>query len=77
MTVDLLRVKAERIANGLSQEQVAEALGWKDRARYAKRENGLVSFGANELIKVAEIFGYSKDQLGIFFTDNVPDMEQK
>ena len=67
MTVNHLRIKAERIAKGLTQDDMAKALGWSDRARYAKRENGLVSFDADELIKVATILGFSKDQIGIFF----------
>lgn len=71
MKVDNLRIKAERIAKGYTQAQMAKELGWKDRVRYAKRENGIVSFGADELIKVATILGFTKDQLGIFFTDTV------
>ena len=42
MTVNLLRVKAERVANGLTQEELAKKLGWA-RSQYAKRENGFVS----------------------------------
>lgn len=71
MSVDRLRIKAERIAKGLTQDEMAKALGWSDRARYAKRENGIVSFDADELIKVAIVLGFSKDQIGIFFTDGV------
>ena len=69
MKLDYLRVKAERISKGMTQDDMAKALGWNDRARYAKRENGFVSFDADELIKVATVLGYTKDQLGIFFTD--------
>ena len=71
MKVDNLRIKAERIAKGYTQDQMARKLGWKDRVRYAKRENGIVSFDADELIKVATILGFTKDQIGIFFTDTV------
>ena len=71
MTVDHLRIKAERIAKGLTQDEMAKALGWSDRARYAKRENGIVSFNADELIKVATTLGFTKDQIGIFFTESV------
>ena len=71
MTVDHLRIKAERIAKGLTQDEMAKALGWSDRARYAKRENGIVSFDADELIKVATTLGFTKDQIGIFFTESV------
>ncbi|VTT22632.1 Transcriptional regulator, Cro family [Streptococcus dysgalactiae subsp. equisimilis] len=66
MAVDYLRVKAERIAKGYTQDYMAKQLGWSDRARYAKRENGFVSFDADELAKVAEILGISKDDIGIF-----------
>lgn len=71
MTVNCLRIKAERIAKGYTQDYMAEKMGWSDRARYAKRENGIVSFDADELIQVVHILGFSKDDLGIFFTDDV------
>ena len=76
MKLDLRRVKAERIACGLTQEEVTKRMGRKDRAWYAKRENGIVPIGADDLIKLALIFGYTKDQLGIFFTENVPEKER-
>ncbi|MQW23735.1 MULTISPECIES: helix-turn-helix domain-containing protein [unclassified Lactococcus] len=77
MTINLSRIKAERIANDLTQDDVAKQMGWKSRAPYAKRENGLVAIGANELIKLASIFGYGKDDLGLFFKENVPEKEHK
>lgn len=76
MTLNLRRLKAERIAKGLTQDEVAEQMGWKSRTPYAKRENGIVNIGANELIRLAEIFGYGSDELHIFFTSNVPDKER-
>ena len=56
MSVDHLRIKAERIAKGLTQDEMAKALGWSDRARYAKRENGIVSFDADERFMDSFIF---------------------
>lgn len=76
LTMDLKRLKAERIAKGLTQDEMAEAMGWKSRAAYAKRENGIVGIGADELVKMASILGYNENQLGIFFTTNVPEKEQ-
>lgn len=76
MTLNLRRLRAERIAMGLTQDEMAERMGWKTRTPYAKRENGLVAIGADELAKMASILGYTKDQLGIFFTTNVPDKER-
>ena len=42
MKLDLKRLRAERVACGLSQEDVAKKFG-KTRSWYAKRENGFVS----------------------------------
>lgn len=76
MELNLNRLKAERIAAGLTQDQVAEKMGWKTRTPYAKRENGLVEIGANEFIKLAKILGYNTNELEIFFTKDVPERER-
>lgn len=76
MEVDLQRLQDERKRKGYSQGDMARAMGWKDRAVYAKRENGIVNIGANELIRMAEILGYSKEEVGIFFKLSVPEMER-
>lgn len=72
MTINLKRLKAERLANGLNQEEMAKRMGWKSRTPYAKRENGLVTIGADELVQMAEILGYSIDELRIFLTQVFP-----
>lgn len=77
MTLNLKRLKAERIAKGYTQDEMAKKLGWKNRVTYAKRESGLVNLGADELAKIAEVLGYSANDLGIFFTINVPNKEQQ
>lgn len=76
MTLDLLRLKAEKVAKGLSQDEMARKMGWKTRTPYAKRENGIVNIGADELVKMASILGYSKNELCIFFTTTVPKRER-
>lgn len=73
MTINLKRLKAERLANGLNQEEMAKKMGWKSRTPYAKRENGLVTIGADELVQMAEILGYSIDELRIFLTQVFPN----
>lgn len=77
MTINLKRLKAERLANGLNQEEMAKRMGWKSRTPYAKRENGLVTIGADELVQMAEILGYNIDELRIFFNPSVPKRELK
>lgn len=76
MSLDLKRLKAERIAKGLTQDEMAQAMGWKTRTPYAKRENGIVGIGADELVKMANILGYNENELGIFFKVSVPEKEQ-
>ena len=71
MTLNLKRLKAERIANSLTQDQMAEKMGWATRTPYAKRENGIVDISANELVKMATILGYTVENIGIFFTKEV------
>ena len=74
MKVDLLRVRAERVAKGYTQAQMAELIGLK-RGQYNKRENGKISFSPDELITLAVKLGYSKDEIGIFFKQTVPETQ--
>lgn len=66
MELDLKRLKAERIASGLTQEEVAKEFG-KTRAWYAKRENGFIPIGADELAKIAGLFNIDINKISIFF----------
>lgn len=72
MTVNLKRLKAERIASGMTQDEVAHKMGWKSRTPYAKRENGLVSIGADELAKITKIFGLPMGKITIFLARTFP-----
>lgn len=72
MTVNYRRLRAERIAKNLSQDEMAKRMGWSSRGPYAKRENGIVSLSADELIKAATILEIPLDKLEIFFTKDVP-----
>lgn len=65
--LDLNQLKLIRKKRGISQSEMAQLMGWKNRSAYAKRENGFVSIGADELIKMAEILGV-EDNIQIFFT---------
>ena len=77
MTVNLKRLKAERIASGMTQDEVAHRMGWKTRTPYAKRENGLVSIGADELAKITLIFGLPMEKITIFFDNTGPEVEHQ
>ena len=71
----MIRVRAERVAKGYTQAQMAELIGLK-RGQYNKRENGKISFSPDELITLAVKLGYSKDEIGIFFKQTVPETQQ-
>lgn len=76
MELDLKRLKAERIASGLTQEEVAKEFG-KTRAWYAKRENGFIPIGADELAKIAGLFNIDINKISIFFAKSVLEKERK
>lgn len=77
MVLNLKRLRAERIACGITQDEMAHKMGWKTRTPYAKRENGIVDIGANEFIKMAKILGYETNNLDIFFAHDVPEKERQ
>ncbi|MDP0528972.1 helix-turn-helix domain-containing protein [Lacticaseibacillus paracasei] len=77
MTLNLKRLRAERIAKGMNQDEMAKAMGWHTRSSYAKRENGITTISATELVKMASILGYGANQLDLFFTDSVPNKERE
>lgn len=77
MILNLKRLRAERIACGITQDEMTQMMGWKTRTPYAKRENGIVDIGANEFIKMAKILGYETNNLDIFFTQYVPEKERQ
>ena len=76
MVLNLKRLRAERIACGITQDEMTQMMGWKTRTPYAKRENGIVDIGANEFIKMAKILGYETNNLDIF-TQDVPEKNNK
>lgn len=75
MRLDIKRLKAERIAKGLSQEEMASKMGWNSRTPYVKRELGMIDIGVDEFLKMIKILGYTENNLSIFFKKDVPERE--
>lgn len=76
MRLDIKRLKAERVAKGLSQEEMATKMGWKSRTPYVKRELGIINIDVDEFLKMIKILGYTENNLSIFFKEDVPVREK-
>lgn len=67
MKFDRKRLRAERVARGLTQEDMGKLMGMS-RISYAKREEGTVNIGVDELALIGEILKIKPENLSkIFF----------
>lgn len=73
---NLKRLKAERVAQGMTQADIAKKLGMT-RVSYAKRENGDINISVDEFAKILTALGYDKNKMPIFFEIDVPENERK
>lgn len=64
----LNRLKGERVAQGLGQDEIAELLGI-DRSTYSRYENGARSMTVEMLADIAAAVGLTADQMGVLFKD--------
>ncbi|MEK1368323.1 helix-turn-helix transcriptional regulator [Limosilactobacillus fermentum] len=76
MKLNLKRIKAERIANGLTQADVAKALKIT-RSSYALRENGHTNWTIDNLTSFCKLIGLGPNEIGIFFLDNTFEKSNK
>ena len=56
-------IKKYRNERGLSQERLAELMGYSEKSMISKIENGQVELGIGKIMKFAEIFGVPADVL--------------
>ena len=68
MEFDLGRLKAERVANGLEQSDIAELVGI-DRSAYSRYETGTRGMTVELLCDIAATLGVTADKMNIFFKD--------
>lgn len=76
MKLNVRRLKAERVANGLSQDEVARALGMT-RSSYSLKENGHRNWTVENLVKFCDLVGIESDQIGVFFMRSPFDKTNK
>ena len=70
MSFNLQRLKAERMAEGYTQEEFAKKLGMS-RGAYAKREAGIVDISVEDLSRIMDVLGYDASKVSIFFAPSV------
>ncbi|HGN7357893.1 TPA: helix-turn-helix transcriptional regulator [Staphylococcus aureus] len=65
------RMKAERIAKGISISDMAKKLGMTP-GTYSKKENGHIRINVDDLAKVIEVLELPQDKCGIFLLIEFP-----
>lgn len=73
---NIKRMKAERIAKGISLHDMAKKMDMTP-GTYSKKENGHIRINVDDLAKVIEILDLPQDQCGIFFTYKVSKTSTK
>ncbi|WP_353452869.1 helix-turn-helix domain-containing protein [Staphylococcus coagulans] len=67
------RMKAERIARGISIAEMATKLEMAP-GTYSKKENGHIRITVDDLAKIFEVLNIPEKECGIFFTVEVAKM---
>lgn len=73
--MNLGKLKELRKAKGLTQEQMAKLLGYKDKSGYCQLENGNIKMTLEKAIKISKILGV--DIKEIFFETHVENSSTK
>ncbi len=68
------RLKAERIARGLTVQEMGEVIGVA-KGTYSKKENGKLPIDVDEFSLITNKFGIEREDIVIFFTLDVSEME--
>lgn len=72
--MNLALLKKERTKRGITQEQLAKSLGFKDKSSYCLIENGKTSVSVNTANQIAIYLGLSKKMtFEIFFEPEVQE----
>ena len=65
------RIRELRIANGMSQDDLAKAMGYKDRSMITKIESGKVDISQKKIMAFARVLGTTPSYL-MGWTDEKP-----
>lgn len=75
MEFDLGRLKAERVAAGLTQKEMANKIG-VNVTTYMRYENGESKMGIDLFSKYLNVLGYDQSKVSIFFLKNVTNRKR-
>lgn len=67
--MNLALLKKERVGRGITQEEMAQNLGFKDRSSYCLIENGKTTISIDIANKIAVSLGLSKELAYAIFFD--------
>ncbi|MFD1203555.1 helix-turn-helix domain-containing protein [Sporosarcina contaminans] len=70
------RLKAERIAKGLTVQDMADVLE-VTKGTYSKKENGKLPITVEDFSVISSKLGITPNDINIFFTIDVANMETK
>lgn len=68
------RLKAERIARGLTVQEMADFLGIT-KGTYSKKENGKISLTVEDFSLISNKLKITRETMNIFFTEIVSETE--
>lgn len=71
---DYKRLKAERVAKGLTVEEMGKKLGYS-KGYYSRKENQKAPLYVDDFIKIINLLGISINDIHIFFIHNVDELE--
>ncbi|WP_071583955.1 helix-turn-helix domain-containing protein, partial [Bacillus licheniformis] len=67
------RLKAERIARGLTVQDMADFLGIS-KGTYSKKENGKIALTVEDFSLISNRLGIKREKIDIFFTKKDSDL---
>ncbi|OJG42980.1 hypothetical protein RV04_GL000739 [Enterococcus hermanniensis] len=69
VVINLKRLKAERIANGITEAEMGKKLNKSSSIIY-KYENGSRNLSIENFCKMIDVMGFKAKDVNIFFADN-------
>ena len=70
------RIRELRIVNNMSQDDLAHAMGYKDRSMITKIESGKVDISQKKIISFAKVLGTTPGYLMGWTEESIPEQQE-